>query len=72
MAASPSTRPVAIDGVEPNAETIASGAYPYAVPVYAAWRKGEPPDSPASRLLDWLISPEGKMVVRESGYVPVK
>lgn len=72
MAASPLTRTIAVDGVEPNAETIASGKYPHVVPVYVARRRGEPADSPASRLLNWLVSAEGQAVVRESGYVPVK
>ena len=72
MALSAYTRTVAIDGVEPTAVTIASGAYPYTADVYAACRSGEPPGSPAMKLLDWLVSPEGQAVIRESGYVPVK
>ena len=72
MALSPYTRTVAIDGIEPTADTIATGAYPYTADVYAAYRAGEPPDSPAMKLLDWLVSPEGQAVIRESGYVPAR
>jgi phosphate transport system substrate-binding protein len=72
MALSAYTRVVAIDGVEPNAKTIASGQYPWTAPVYAAYREGERADSPAMKLLHWLLSPEGQAVVRESGYVPLK
>jgi len=72
MALSPYTRTVTIDSIEPTADTIASGAYPYTADVYAAYRAGEPPDSPAMKLLDWLVSPEGQAVIRESGYVPAK
>ncbi len=72
MAASPYTRPLAIDGVEPNAETIASGAYPWVTSVYVAYREGEAADSPAMRLMRWLLTPEGQTVVRESGYVPAR
>lgn len=70
MAASPFTRTVEIDGVEPTAESIASGAYPWVTRVYAAYRDGEAKDSPAMKLLQWLASAEGQAVVRESGYVP--
>lgn len=70
MAASPFTQTIAIDGVEPTPESIASGHYPWVTPVYAAYRDGEPPDSAGRKLLEWLLSPEGQAVVRESGYVP--
>ena len=72
MAASPYTRVLSIDGVEPSAATIASGKYPLRAPVYAVYRKGEPTDGKPMQLLRWLLSDEGQGVVRESGYVPVK
>ncbi len=71
MALSPYTRTVAIDGVEPNAETIGSGKYPFAADVLVAYLADQPTNSPAMKLLAWLTSPEGQAVVRESGYVPV-
>ncbi|MFO1532017.1 MAG: substrate-binding domain-containing protein [Kiritimatiellia bacterium] len=70
MAASPYTRLLAIDGVEPSFETISSGAYPWVTPVYAVCREGAPADSPGLRLLEWLLTEEGQSVVLESGYVP--
>lgn len=70
MAASPFTRTVAIDGVEPTAESIATGEYPWVTRIYAAYRDGEATDSPGMELLRWLSSTEGQAVVRESGYVP--
>lgn len=69
MAASPFTRTLAIDGVEPTAETIASGEYPWVTRVYVAYREGEAQDSPGMKLMRWLLSAEGQSVVRESGYV---
>jgi ABC-type phosphate transport system substrate-binding protein len=72
QALSPYTRTLAIDGVEPTAETIASGKYPLVAEVYAACREGEAADSPAMKMLNWLISPEGQAVIKESGYVPAK
>ncbi len=70
MAASPFTRTLAIDGVEPTAESIASGKYPWVTRIYVAYRDGEDKNSPGMKLLRWLSSPEGQAVVRESGYVP--
>lgn len=72
MAASAFTRTIAVDGVEPTPETIASGKYPFVAEVYAAYRDGEAADSPAMRMLNWLLSDEGQAVIRESGYVPAK
>ena len=72
MALSPHTRTIAVDGVEPTAETIASGKYPFVAPVYVAYRANQPADSPGMKLLNWLRSPEGEAVIRESGYVPAK
>lgn len=72
MAASPYTRVLSIDGVEPSAATIASGKYRLRAPVYAVYRKGDPADGKPMQLLNWLLSDEGQRVVRESGYVSVK
>ena len=71
MAASPYTRALAVDGVEPTSETIRSRKYPYVTEVYAVIRKDEPEDSGARKLRDWLLSGEGQAVVAESGYVPL-
>lgn len=71
MALSPETRTIAIEGVHPTPQTIASGEYPLTALVYAVHRSDEPADSPARRLLEWLRSDEGQLIVRESGYIPV-
>ena len=62
---------LAVDGVMPGAETIAARRYPLVTEVYAVTLKGLDPKSPAARLRDWILSPEGQAVVRESGYVPL-
>ena len=72
MALSPETRTLAINGVEPTAETMANGKYPLRAPVYAVVRKSDLADSPGRKLLRYLTSPEGQSLLRESGYVPVK
>ena len=71
MAASPYTRALAVDGVEPTAETIRKKTYPYTTEVYVVIRKSEPAVSHARKLRDWLLTEEGQAVVSESGYVPL-
>ena len=71
MSGSPNTRTIAIDGVEPSSENIASRKYPHISEVYVVTRKEQNNDSPAAKLKSWLLSPEGQAIVRESGYVPI-
>ena len=61
---------LAIDGVAPSNETIASGEYPYTQYSYAVIRKDEREDSPARQLFDFLTTPEGKALMATQGYVP--
>ena len=72
MAASPNTELLAIDGVLPSYATIRSGEYPYVTSVFTVSRKEEAARSGAIKLRDWLLSPEGQAVIRESGYVPLE
>lgn len=72
MALSPQTRALALNGIEPNAETLANGKYPLSSPVYAVVRKSDPADAPGRKLLRYLASPEGQTLLREAGYVPAK
>ena len=60
---------LAIDGVTPSNETIASGEYPY-TQYYAVIRADEPENSPARQLFDFLTTPEGKALMAAQGYVP--
>ena len=68
----PGIKLLAVDGVAPTNETIASGKYPYINPFYAVIREDEPKDSPAHQLFDWLTGEEGKKAIGEAGYVAVK
>ena len=61
---------LAIDGVTPSNETIASGEYPYTQYNYAVIRADEPENSPARQLFDFLTTPEGKALMAAQGYVP--
>ncbi|MCL2811554.1 MAG: substrate-binding domain-containing protein [Clostridia bacterium] len=62
---------LAVDGVMPNAQTIADGTYPLSTHYYAVLRKDTPPDHPARQLVAWLLSEEGQRLVAEAGYVPL-
>lgn len=71
MIGSPHVRLLGVDGVTPTYDTIRDKSYPLTADVYVVARKDLPEDSPAARWREWLLSPEGQSVVRESGYVPV-
>ena len=62
---------IAVDGVDPNADTIAAGEYPHLNPYYAVLPADAPEDSPARILCNWLRSEEGKYLLTLEGYVPV-
>ena len=64
-------RLLGIDGVLPSQETIHDGSYPYTVHYYAVLRKSEAENSPARRLLAWILSEEGQQVASEAGFVPL-
>ncbi len=61
-----------IDGVEPNNETIKSGEYPFINPYYVVIAADEEPGSPARKLYDWILSPDGQKLTEMEGYVPAK
>jgi phosphate transport system substrate-binding protein len=66
-----SVKTLAINGIEPNAQTIADKTYPYTAEVYAVIRSDLPEKSLAYKLYKWLQSIEGQKVVWENGYVPI-
>jgi phosphate transport system substrate-binding protein len=72
MAKRRKTKCLAINGVAPNAETIASGEYPLCTPVWAVIRTTEREDSPARRLREWLLSGDAQRIIEQVGYVPLK
>ncbi len=70
MLAEGGVKMLAIDGIEPNEENIASGAYPVTGYLYAVYREGETNPN-VYKLVDFMLSPEGQEIVQRSGYVPV-
>ena len=65
------SRLLAVDGVTPTADTIRDGTYPLVDGYYAVLRKDAAADSPARKLLTYLLSSEGQQVAQNMGYVPL-
>jgi phosphate transport system substrate-binding protein len=61
---------LAVDGVMPDAGSIASNEYPYVTEVYAVLRSSLPRHSLARQLRNWLLLPDGQALIAKSGYVP--
>jgi hypothetical protein len=60
------------DGVKPSRETIERGEYPLEDYYYAVMRKDAPADSPARKLVDWLLTDGGQTVAAQAGYIPLR
>ncbi|MBQ7082659.1 MAG: substrate-binding domain-containing protein, partial [Oscillospiraceae bacterium] len=63
---------LAVDGVAPSKETMASGEYPLISENFAVFRADEPEGSPVRRLCDWMTSDEGQLAIAKAGYVTVR
>lgn len=63
----PNLATVAVDGVEPTAETVRNGAYPMARPLLLV--TDGPPAGAAERFIDFVLSPEGQELVAMHGYL---
>lgn len=61
-----------VNGIFPNYENIRTRRYPFTTEVYAVIRADLDKENKAYELFDWLLSPEGQEIVKESGYVPIK
>jgi phosphate transport system substrate-binding protein len=65
----PQVKRIAVGGVKPDSQTIASRTYPLVADVYVVTRQGTPAESSAVKYRDWLLTPDGQRAVRLSGYV---
>ena len=64
-------RLLAVDGVEPNNETIKEGEYPIQTAYYIVIRKNEPEGSKTRALMNAMLSIRGQMAAENAGYVPL-
>ena len=69
---------LSINGVNPNAASIAAGTYPFSNNFYAVTVAREPETDEdmlrmenTQKLIDWIISPQGQSLVEKTGYVPL-
>lgn len=60
---------LAIDGIEPNKDSIKNGTYPYSASFYAVTAGTSNPN--IQPFLDWIVSPEGQELVSKTGYGPI-
>ena len=60
---------IAVDGVQPGAETIRSHEYPFINDSYVVIAAGLADDAPAKILYNWIMSEEGQRLVAHEGYV---
>ena len=71
MYSQPGLRLLAVDGVEPSNDTIASEKYPLCNEFYAVIHPDAAADSPERTLSNWLDTEAGQACIRKSGYVAV-
>jgi phosphate transport system substrate-binding protein len=70
MYPNPDAKMLQIDGVYPSTEAISNGSYSFTNEFYAV-TNGEPTGNEKA-LIDWLLSPEGQLLIEKTGYVPLK
>ena len=63
-------RPIAIEGVEPNLVSVASGAYPIGRLLYVVARSE--PQGAARDFVAWLLGPDGQQAIAERGFGRVR
>lgn len=59
--------PLAIDGIEPSARTLADGRYPYAKAMAMIVRRSPP--AATAKFLSFVASPDGRRILAESGHL---
>ncbi|MCE1175326.1 MAG: substrate-binding domain-containing protein [Propionibacteriales bacterium] len=72
MYATPGIKMLGVGGVQPSKETIASGDYPYGNDFFVVIRADETENSPARKVMNWMLTADGTQAVTDAGYVPLK
>ena len=65
------TKTIAINGINPDKESISRNSYPLVTEVYAVIRSDLSESSMAYKVYEWLQTEAGKGVISESGYVAI-
>lgn len=61
---------LSVDGLEPSAANIRSGAYPYTADIYAVTAGTKNPH--AAELIGWFLSSQGQQLIEDTGYVGLR
>ncbi|MEE3496496.1 MAG: substrate-binding domain-containing protein, partial [Butyrivibrio sp.] len=67
MVADNNVKMLAIDGVYPDSANIKNGSYPLTANFYVVYRKDNTNEN-VKKLVDWLLSEEGKRMIEACGY----
>jgi phosphate transport system substrate-binding protein len=59
---------LAINGIEPSPENIASGKYPFTANLYAITLKDNT-KSTIEPFLEWMKGPQGQEIIEKIGYI---
>ena len=60
---------LSVNGIYPDKENISNGNYPVVADFYAVYRKDNDNEN-VKKVIDFLLSDEGKKIIEETGYVP--
>ena len=60
---------IMIDSIPVEETSIRSGSYPFSTSYYGVIRSGDENDT-GGRFLDWILSEEGQLCVKQAGYIP--
>ncbi len=70
MVADDGVKMLAVNGVYPDTENIKNGTYPISADFYAVYRKDNQ-NANVKKLVEWLLTDEGQMMIEACGYVGV-
>jgi phosphate transport system substrate-binding protein len=63
-------KPIKVNNIEVTKETVLSGEYPIARPLYLYIK--EDSSQGIKNLIDFILSPEGQKIVEDVGFIPIK
>lgn len=69
MYPNPDAKLLTIDGYAPTNENIRTKKYPYVAEVYAVTNGS--PQGDVKKLIEWILSPQGQLLIEKTGYTPI-
>ena len=65
-------RLLSLNGAAPTAENLTDGRYELTYDIFAVIRSDAAPESAERSVVSWLTSRDGRQVIKEAGYAPIK